>query len=446
MMTGIPFARVPEVLALAVVLAGSPTWAEKSGGVIPGSEIALREIASGFSNLVAISHANDERLLLVEKDLGILVLSEGDVLPDPFLDISSLLGDGAFGNGGILSSAFHPQYPANGLLFVFYSNLINESVIARYEVSLNDPNVADPNSGVVLITSTRPVPAGDHHGGQLQFGLDGYLYSALGDGGTGGDPACRAQDMSLLHGKVLRVDVDKNQAVQPYYGIPDDNPFVGMGDAQDEVWAVGLRNPWRFSFDRHHGDLYIADVGQAAREEVNYIRANTPGGMNFGWKIKEGTTCFTPDPLIAGCAPGTPTCDFPDFTDPVLEYTHDDGDCSITGGYVYRGRTIRELWGKYLYGDWCSGNIWAASRNVDTGQWENDLLTVQLPGVTTFGEDLNGEIYLSNGASLFQLVGEAVFADGFESGDSSSWSPQSAEPPLPGVDRVEITGSGASRG
>ncbi len=430
-MNSTPFSRLTGALLFAGLFMTASSQAEMSGGGAPAAGISIREIASGFSSLVGISHADDERLFLVEKDFGILVLSEGDVLADSFLDISALLGDGAFGNGGLFSSAFHPQYPANGFFYVFYSNLINESVIARYEVSLNDSNVADASSAGILITSTRPVPAGDHHGGQLQFGLDEYLYAALGDGGTGGDPACRAQDLSLLHGKVLRFDVDENQDVEPYYGIPDDNPFVGLDDPQDEVWALGLRNPWRFSFDRHSGDLYIGDVGQAAREEVNYIEANTPGGMNFGWKLREGTACFTPDPLVAGCAPGTPTCDFPDFTDPVFEYDHESGDCSITGGYVYRGRAIRELWGKYLYGDWCSGKIWAASQDDESGLWESELLPIQLPGVTTFGEDLNGEIYLSNGTSLFQLVGEAVFADGFESGDSSSWSTPTFEPPLP---------------
>jgi len=404
-------------------LGSASGWAEEPIVEPPSYDLALREIASGFSNPVGLGHAGDERLFLVEKDLGILVLEGGSVLPDPFLDLRGILGDGVWGSGGLLSIAFHPRYATAGSFFVFYSNLDNKSVIARYEVSFEDPNVADFDSGVILITTTKPIPAGDHFGGQLQFGPEGYLYTALGDGGTGGDPACRAQDLSLLHGKVLRIDVDSGRDVEPYYSIPADNPFVGPDDPQDEVWAIGLRNPWRISFDRDTGDLYIADVGQGAREEVNRVEADTPGGMNFGWKIKEGTTCFTPDPLIAGCVPGTPTCAFPDFTDPVLEYTHDDENCSITGGYVYRGRSIPELFGKYLYGDWCTGRIWAASQDSNSGLWQTELLPVELPGVTTFGEDVNGELYLADGASLYQLSGEVVFIDGFESGDMSIWSP-----------------------
>ena len=409
-------------VALGVV-GSTPVRAEELLVEPPAYDIALREIASGFSNLVALGHAGDERLFLVEKDLGILVLEGGSVLPDPFIDLRGILGDGVWGSGGLLSVAFHPHYSTTGTFFVFYSNLDNKSVIARYEVSFSDSNLADFDSGVNLITTTKPIPAGDHFGGQLQFGRDGYLYTALGDGGTGGDPACRAQDLSLLHGKVLRIDVDASPNVEPYYGIPADNPFVGPDDPQDEVWAIGLRNPWRISFDRGTGDLYIADVGQGTREEVNRVEAGTPGGMNFGWKIREGTTCFTPDPLIAGCVPGTPTCSFPDFSDPVLEYTHEDENCSITGGYVYRGRSIPELFGKYLFGDWCTGRIWAASQDPTSGLWESELLPVELPGVTTFGEDRNGEIYLADGASLYQLSGEVVFSDGFEGGDLSVWSP-----------------------
>ncbi len=415
----------------AVLAMGSGSWADLSAGTSPPPVVALQEVVSGFNVLVGISHAGDDRLFLVEKDLGILIYQDGGLLSEPFLDVSSVIGDGVFGSGGILSVAFHPNYELNGYFFIFYSNLDNKSVIARYEVSLNDPNLADPASGVILITSTRPIPAGDHFGGQLQFGRDGYLYTALGDGGNAGDPACRAQDLSLLHGKVLRIDIDMNHAVEPYYGIPDNNPFVGPDDPQDEVWAIGLRNPWRISFDRRNGDLYIADVGQSLREEINHVEVDTPGGMNFGWKIKEGTTCFTPDPLIAGCAPGTETCEFSGFTDPVLEYTHDNGDCSITGGYVYRGRLIPALYGEYLYGDWCSGRIWAASKDFDTGFWGTGLLPVQLPGVTTFGENLGGEIFLADGTTLFQLAGEMIFADGFEGGDSSSWSPPDDDPPIP---------------
>lgn len=408
--------------ALLVLATGA---AESEVEVIEPAPLAveLRSIASGFSTLVGISHAGDERLFLVEKDLGILVLEGSSLLPDPFLDLSEILGDGIWGSGGLLSAVFHPHYRSNGFLFVFYSNLDNESVIARYEASLGDPNQGDAESGVVLITTTKPIPAGDHFGGQLQFGRDGFLYTALGDGGAGGDPACRGQDLSLLHGKVLRIDVDTGFETEPYYSIPVDNPFIGPDDPQDEVWAIGLRNPWRISFDRRSGDLYVADVGQADREEVNFIPAGTPGGLNFGWKIKEGTTCFTPDPLVAGCVPGTPTCDFDGFTDPVLEYTHDDGDCSITGGYVYRGGAIPQLVGKYLYGDWCTGRIWAAAIDPISGEWQSELLPVSLPGVTTFGEDLSGEIYLTDGSTLYQLSGTTIFIDGFESGDLGAWSP-----------------------
>jgi glucose/arabinose dehydrogenase len=352
------------------------------GLACPASSIAqttiqVTPLITGIASPVAITHAGDGsgRLFITLRAGMILIYDGQQVLPTPFLDISALVSSG--GERGLLSAAFHPDYPANGFFFVNYTDLTGATVIARYTVSLN-PAVADPASGAVLLTI--PQPFENHNGGQLQFGPDGYLYVGMGDGGSAGDPQNNAQNLNSLLGKLLRIDVD----AQAPYGIPADNPFLSDPNAADEIWALGLRNPWRFSFDRQTGDLFIADVGQNTLEEVNFRPGSSAGGENYGWRLMEGSSCFNP---ASGCNNGT-------LTLPVLEYDHTLG-CSITGGYRYRGLENPALTGIYFYGDFCTGRIWGAAQNAQ-GDWTTtELLDTDLQ-IASFGEDEDGELYVAS--------------------------------------------------
>jgi glucose/arabinose dehydrogenase len=274
----------------------------------------------------------------------------------------------------LLSIAFHPRYVKNGFFYVNYTNRSGDTVVARYTVSAN-PNRAEPSTAAVLLTI--PQPYSNHNGGQLQFGPDGYLYIGTGDGGSGGDPQGHAQNPNSLLGKMLRIDVN----VLPY-AIPETNPFVGPDPPLDEIWALGLRNPWRFSFDRQTGDLYIADVGQNSYEEVDIQPAGSPGGENYGWNIMEGANCFSPR---IGCRQA-------ELTMPIATYRTGE-NCSIIGGYVYRGSGVRTLIGTYVFGDYCSGRIWGL-RKSDRGRWTyTELLDTDLQ-ITSFGEDEAGGLYV----------------------------------------------------
>ena len=379
------------------------------------SGLELVSIATGLDTVVDVTHAGDERLFLSLQD-GEVLISDGGPLKT-FLDIGGIVGSGF--EGGIKSIAFHPEYATNGFFFVHYSNSVGDSVIARYEVSAGDPDVADPGSAAILITVDQTTDL--HRGGQMQYGPDGYLYIGLGDGGPQGDPECHAQRPDFLQGKLLRIDVDQNVDTPPFYGIPPDNPFGGAGEPAAEVWAIGLRQPWRFSFDRLTGDLYIADVGQLTREEIDFQAAGSAGGQNYGWRVMEGTSCHDPDPIDPDCPASTPSCGDPSYTAPIIDYARADGNCSVTGGYVYRGHQHAGLAGRYLYGDWCSGNLWAADDS--SGSWASELLDIALPGITTFGQDSMGNLYAANGSEVFRIEDPvAVFFDGFESGDVSAWS------------------------
>ena len=254
-----------------------------------------------------------------------------DAPSKPFLYIESIVS--SIGERGLLSVAFHPNYKNNGNFYVNYTNTIGDTVVARYSVSA-DPNVADRDSSIILLTI--PQPFSNHNGGGLQFGPDDYLYIGMGDGGSAGDPQNNAQNKGSLLGKILRIDVDSSFP----YAIPSGNPFVGNPLARDEIWALGLRNPWRFSFDRLTGDLFIADVGQGSWEELNFQLVKSSGGENYGWRMMEGSQCFNPP---ANCNDGT-------LTLPILEYDHTLG-CSITGGFRYRGNSNPQLYGIYIYGD-----------------------------------------------------------------------------------------------
>lgn len=349
---------------------------------------ALREVAAGLTQPVAIAHAGDgSGRLFVALQGGQIVIFDGErVLPTPFLDIRDRVSSG--GERGLLGIAFHPDFARNRFFFVNYTDRAGNTVVSRFRAASRRPNVALPRSERRVLTVSQPYA--NHNGGSLQFGSDGYLYIGMGDGGSAGDPQNRAQDLGTLLGKLLRIDVDRRP-----YQIPADNPFANRPDVRPEIWALGLRNPWRFSFDRATGDLYIADVGQDSWEEVNFQPAGNAGGQNYGWRRMEGRHCFDPP---SDCDDGT-------LTLPVLEYDHGVGR-SITGGYVYRGSRVPELVGRYVYGDFASGRIWTA-RPLD-GTWVNEELPASSALISSFGEDDAGELYLTDyaGGRLLEFVSE----------------------------------------
>ncbi|MFW6075410.1 MAG: PQQ-dependent sugar dehydrogenase, partial [Chloroflexota bacterium] len=354
--------------------------------------LGLREVASGFTMPTDIQSPQDgtDRLFVVERTGAIRIIDGGTVREEPFLDLRDKVISGV-GETGMFSMVFHPRYAENGEFFVYYTAQPDgANTIERYTVS-SDPNRADPNSGETLFAIHDRYDT--HNGGGLDFGPDGYLYIGTGDGGGQGDPDGNAQNRQTLLGNILRVDVDSDYK----YSIPPDNPYVNDPYALPEIWANGLRNPWRLSFDRETGDLYIGDVGDGAWEEVNFQPAGNPGGQNYGWPLMEGFACFPPQP-------GGDECDLPGMTEPAFVYDHEAG-CSIAGGYVYRGEMAPSARGHYIYGDWCTGNIWAAEQG-DDGEWETERLLESGIQITSFGEDANGELYLADmmGGKVHQLV------------------------------------------
>lgn len=328
---------------------------------------------------VYAGHAGDGsgRLFVIEKEGRIRIVADGQLVPDPFLDLTGIVNSRA-NERGLLGLAFHPDYASNGRLFVYYTELRGATVVAEYRVSAN-PDRADPGSAQVLLTQAQPFA--NHNGGMLAFGPDGMLYVGLGDGGAAGDPQNHGQRLDTWLGTLLRLDVSEPGV----YRVPSDNPFVGVPDARAEIWAYGLRNPWRFSFDRVTGDLYIADVGQNSFEEIDFAPASSPGGENYGWKLMEGFSCFVE---------GSPECNSLRFTDPIAVYGR-DGGCSVTGGYVYRGSAYPALVGAYVFGDYCSGNVWTLRRDA-AGAWQMRLQGELDARITSFGEDEAGELYITD--------------------------------------------------
>lgn len=357
--------------------------------------LELTELARGLPQPTAITHAGDDRLFITLQAGQVVIYDGVSVLPTPFLDIHNRVLSG--GEQGLLSVAFHPHYRENGFFFVHYTAGNGDSIIARYQRSANDPNLALAGSERLLLRIAQPFV--NHNGGQLQFGPDGYLYIGMGDGGSGFDPLCNAQKDDTFLGKMLRIDVDQNVNTPPYYAVPLTNPHRGPGLPLDEIWSEGLRNPWRFSFDRQRGDLYIGDVGQRAIEEVSFQPASSQGGENYGWKVMEGSQCV---PALDGC-PTLPPCGDPVYKRPILEYGHDQGRCAVTGGYVYRGGRIPALVGHYVYGDYCTGTLWAAKKNGPS--WDNFQLQPEVPILTSFGEDQDGELYLVASNTLYRIDG-----------------------------------------
>lgn len=334
--------------------------------------IGLTSFGTGFSSPVGIENAGDSRLFIVEQGGLIRILNtNGTINATPFLNVSTIISAG--GERGLLGLAFHPNYVTNGFFFVNYTNTAGNTVIARYSVSGN-PNIAN-TTGTILLTITQPYS--NHNGGCIKFGPDGYLYIGMGDGGSSGDPENRAQNISENLGKMLRIDV--NSTVSPFYTNPPTNPYVGVA-GNDEIWAIGLRNPWKFSFNRSNNDLWIADVGQNNYEEINKV-SSTTAGLNYGWRCYEGNTAFN----TAGCAAQST------MVTPITVVSHAAGNCSITGGYVYTGTAFPNLIGKYLFSDYCNSRIGMVT---STG-----VLTYSstFPGnnFATFGEDNNGELYVA---------------------------------------------------
>lgn len=351
-------------------------------------EVNLELFKDGFTSPVDIQNAGDDRLFIVEQAGIIKILNpDATINPEPFLNITSLISSG--GERGLLGLAFHPDYSNNGYFFVNYTNTTGDTQVARYTVDANDSNIADPNTAVLIIDADQPYS--NHNGGCIQFGADGFLYIGLGDGGSGGDPENRSQNLQTLLGKILRIDINNSNGANNY-DIPSDNPFVGDSNALDEIWAYGVRNPWRFSFDSESDELWIADVGQGDIEEINRV-APDAAGLNYGWRCYEGSQTYN----TTGCP------DPSELTFPVAEYTHSIG-YSITGGYVYHGNVYSDIQDLYFFAD--------LNGLIGTVNNDNNLINYGNYGGTwvSFGEDVNGELYIADiSGSIHKVKGGEIF-------------------------------------
>jgi glucose/arabinose dehydrogenase len=415
----------PPAAALAVLALAATALPAAPAGAQPGGwTLGTQLVTGGLTQPVGIAHAGDGsgRLFLIER-AGVIRIWDGvSLLPAPFLDVSALV-DPTGPEQGLLGLAFHPDYETNGFFYIDYTRDpgpgLDRTVVARYQVSAGDPDVADAGSALVLFEIEQP--AQNHNGGDLHFGPDGFLYISSGDGG--GSPQ-NGQMVDTLLGKILRIDVDAAPPPGPNevcglgaqgYGIPPGNPFPGAADGCDEIWAYGLRNPWRLSFDRLTGDLFIGDVGQNQWEEIDFEPLAVMPPSNFGWDCWEGNHVFDP----TGCGPAS------DYDFPILEYDHDLG-CSVAGGYRYRGAAQPDMQGTYFYGDFCSGRIWGALPGCG-GVWREVELLDSAISITAFGEDEAGELYvLGLNGQLHRLVvagpAPVIFDGGFEFGDLSEWT------------------------
>ena len=366
--------------------------------------ISLQSFATGFNDPVAIAHAGDTRLFVVEQGGIIKILNaNGIVNSTNFLDVSSIITSG--GERGLLGLAFHPNYAFNGYFYVNYTNLSGDTVIARYSVNAINPNIANTTGNIML---TIDQPYSNHNGGNLQFGSDGFLYIGMGDGGSGGDPQGYSQNMTIdvnnpsriFLGKMLRIN--PNIDVAPYYTIPPTNPYLGQAGKQ-EIWAIGLRNPWKYSFNRLNGDLWIADVGQNAIEELNKVTSPMPNsGLNFGWRCYEGNNTYN----TSGCVAANT------LTYPFAQYGRAGGACSITGGYVYTGTIYPNLQGKYLFTDYCDDKI----KMVGTTGTITSTTAFAGNNFSTFGEDNSGELYVAgiSSGTIFKIRDTSLSNNTFE--------------------------------
>jgi glucose/arabinose dehydrogenase len=377
------------VAAAPVTVAPAPRAALAAPG--PGTiKLSLR--ASGLTNPVFVTSARDGsgRLFIVEQTGRIRIFQGGNVLPTPFLTIGGLASGT---EQGLLGLAFHPSFPSNHKLYVNLTNADGDTLIREYRVSSTNPNVVDTTTARNLLKITQPYD--NHNGGMLAFDSAGYLYIGMGDGGGGGDPGNRAQSTTTLLGKMLRINPNGRTSTRGYL-IPSTNPYVGK-TGLDEIWQIGLRNPWRFSFDRANGNLWIGDVGQSRYEEIDRAVRTSAGagrGVNWGWRVLEGAHCFNPP---SGCNTTGKKM-------PITEYGHSSGRCSVTGGYVYRGTAIPALVGSYLFADYCTGEIWWIAANAPPPATRQLLLDAPFR-ISSFGEDAAGELYvLDHGGAMYAVV------------------------------------------
>jgi glucose/arabinose dehydrogenase len=374
------------LLLTAATVGTAACFSEWASGPLPEVTLRAVEVAGGLSNpLYLTAPAGDARLFVVEQVGRVRIISGGGLLAQPFLDITAKVTSG--GERGLLSIAFHPQYATNGYVYASYTDLAGDTRIERYTVSATNRDAADPATVQLVLAVDQPYA--NHNGGLVLFGPDGMFYVGLGDGGSGGDPHNYGQSRATLLGKLLRLDVDRDTP----YAIPSGNPFIGQAGARAEIWALGLRNPWRFAFDRVAGLLYVADVGQSRWEEIHVVAAKR-AGVNYGWRVLEGSACY-----------GAATCNSQGLERPVVEYSHDDG-CSITGGAVYRGNRIPGIAGHYFYSDYCTGFLrsfrYVDGEAVDRRSWAVGALG----SVLSFGEDSAGELYvLSGNGRVYRLEG-----------------------------------------
>ncbi len=370
------------------------------------SELNAEVVVSGLSQPVfaGAPSGDNNRLFVVEKAGQIRIVRDNTLAPTPFLDITDRV-EASAGERGLLGLAFAPEYITNGFFYVNYTDQSGRTIISRFSVTSN-PDLANASSEQIILTVDQPFA--NHNAGMLAFSpIDGYLYIGLGDGGSGGDPQNNAQNPSTLLGKMLRIDVSGGLP----YTVPADNPYVNSPDTLNEIWSFGLRNPWRYSFDRVTGALYIGDVGQNSTEEIDFSPATSTGRENYGWRLKEGSDCFNPS---QGCESGV------NLTDPIHEYSHSDpsSPCSVTGGYVYRGAAMPLLSGTYFFADFCSGQVW--SFRYDNGtktEFQDRTAELGLPQIpiASFGEDADGELYIVDfSGTVYKIVprpGSSVTAD-----------------------------------
>lgn len=382
---------VPQPATQAIgISAGATANASVVYSTTGALHLTLLQVASGLSApLFLTAPPGDPRLFIVEQAGAIRIVQNGNVLAAPFLDITSRVASG--GERGLLSMAFDPNYASNGFFYIYFTDLNGDVAIERYQVSSGDPNLADP-APLRILTIAHRIFA-NHNGGLVAFGPDGYLYIGTGDGGGGGDTLGNGQNLNALLGKLLRIDVSNASVAQPY-AIPPSNPFVGQVGRLGQIWAYGLRNPWRYAFDQQTGLLYIADVGQGRSEEVDVAPA-AAAGLNYGWNITEGSLCYPDDP-----------CNKQGLTLPILEYAHDaSGGCSITGGRVYRGSSIPELRGRYLYSDYCSGWLRSFFYSNGNATEQTDWGIANVGSIYSFGEDALGELYLlASTGRIYKIV------------------------------------------
>lgn len=362
---------------------------------------SLTTVDTGLDTAVAVTNAGDDRLFVVAKEGFVWIYRNGTRQSEPFLDIRDrvLFTGEPESEQGLLSVVFHPNFSVNGYLFAAYTDRDGVAVVSRFNVTGPNPDQASRGSERILLKVPQPGP--NHNLNHLAFGPDGMLYIASGDGGYQPEPVCSPQHPDSLLGKILRLDVGQNLDTPPYHAIPSDNPFLGPSNVRDEIWALGTRNPWRFTFDRATGDFWLADVGHKLREEIDFLPAGSPGGQNWGFKMMEGKVCRG---SAEGCAVSIPPCFDPAYSAPVIDYGHDNRHCAIIGGHVYRGGAIPALQGAYLAGDYC-GATFVVRRNA--GQFQVEELSTDLFGLIAFGEDSQGETYLLVNGTLHKLVGLA---------------------------------------